>query len=106
MKSQWLFVIFYVLALPLLACAQTSYTSPETGEKPTGTYFMSDIDSVSLTNGNLHLHIPLISLPGREVAATFALDYDSQFYEARNVAPYGSNNPHWAYESMEWRKSA
>src|SRR5204862_797507 len=37
----------------------------EIGLKPYGSYHGGDIDSVSLTNGNLTLHIPLYSYPQR-----------------------------------------
>src|SRR5581483_886605 len=37
----------------------------EAGLKPFGTYQGSEFDSVSLTNGNLNLQIPLIDIPQR-----------------------------------------
>ena len=86
------------------ARAQSSYSSPETGHKALGMYFATDIDDVSLTNGNLHVHIPLFSLPGREIPASLAVDYDSQFYEAREYSNNGQN--YQDYEFMGWRKSS
>jgi hypothetical protein len=60
----WTIVVFTWLATPLFA--QTQYdTSPgaQTGVQLFGSYFATDIDSVSNFNGNLHLSIPLFSLP-------------------------------------------
>jgi YD repeat-containing protein len=69
-----------------------------------GTYFKTDIDSVSLTNGNLHLHIPLFSLPGRELPVSIAMDYDSQFFERRYLYTNGSGQAVYGFESLQWRK--
>src|SRR6266704_1516336 len=38
---------------------------PDKGFRPFGSYQLSDIDSVSLTSGNLILHIPIVSYPQR-----------------------------------------
>src|SRR5438874_2240781 len=102
MKSQIL-VLLCIVVVSFSAHAQTTYSSPETGEHPLGTYFKTDIDSVSLTNGNLHLHIPLFSLPGRELPVTVAMDYDSQFFELRYLP--GPEQTPAGYESLQWRKS-
>ena len=37
----------------------------ERGMKPYGTFEGGSIDSISTTNGNLNLHIPLVSYPQR-----------------------------------------
>jgi len=44
----------------------------ETGSKPFGSYSGGSIDEVSITNGNLSVHIPLISYPQRGGRLTFA----------------------------------
>ena len=90
-------VLSLAVSLPLVA---QEYSSPETGEKALGTYFATDIDSVNLSNGNLHLHIPLFSLSGREIPASLALDYDSNAYEPR-VWGYD-----YTFEFMQWKKSS
>src|SRR5260370_4411410 len=38
---------------------------PDKGFRPFGSYQLSDIDSVNLLNGNLTLHIPIVSYPQR-----------------------------------------
>ena len=52
----------------------------EIGLKPFGTYHGGDIDSVSLTNGNLTLHIPLFSYPqrGGKLTKSLAIIYNNK----------------------------
>jgi hypothetical protein len=78
-------LILLVFAIAQAASAQSSSSSPETGHKVLGSYFASDIDSVSLSNGNLHVGIPLFSLPGRELPVSLGVSYDSQFFERRTL---------------------
>ncbi len=94
-----------IVTATVSAFAQATYDSPDTGTKLLGTYFATDIDTVSMTNGNLHVAIPVFSLPGRELPLTLTLTYDSQFYEWRNFYdPLG--NPYSTYEFMGWRKAS
>ena len=62
----------------------------EQGIKPYGSYEGGDIDSVSMVNGNLTLHIPLISYPqrGGRLHMGFALVYSNPILQ-----PYASCNP-------------
>jgi RHS repeat-associated protein len=53
---------FTAMATPVVAQDLPEF---EIGLKPYGTYHGGDIDSVSLTNGNLTLHIPLFNHPQR-----------------------------------------
>lgn len=59
-----IFVLFVILGLATLAFAQTN-PNLETGFKPFGSYDDANFDSISLTNGNLILHIPMFSYPQR-----------------------------------------
>jgi hypothetical protein len=87
--SRRLILLLWVSLVPAaVSFAQTSYDTSETGqtgEKILGSYFKTDIDSVSLKNGQLHLSIPVFSLPGRELPAHFILEYNSRFTERRTV---------------------
>jgi YD repeat-containing protein len=74
----------------------------ETGEKVLGSYFSTDIDSVSMTNGNLHVNIPVYSLPGREVPMRLAMDYNSRFFQSRPIA--GTDPVQVTWDFMGWRK--
>ena len=60
-----------LLALPIVsslllssAYAQTADNTVNTGLPAYGTYTGSTFDSVQMGNGNLHIQIPLISVPG------------------------------------------
>ncbi len=42
-------------------------TQPKRGFHPAGSYALGDLETISTTNGNLMLHIPMASLPaGRD----------------------------------------
>lgn len=58
-------VLAALFAVQASALAQTENNAarPERGISPLGSYAVSDIESISLTNGNLNLSIPLASLP-------------------------------------------
>jgi RHS repeat-associated protein len=56
------FFSIFMLALCRPACAQDDF---EQGVLPYQSYHTSDFDSVNLSNGNLVLHIPLLSYPQR-----------------------------------------
>jgi RHS repeat-associated protein len=70
-------------APPLLAqtAPATQITpSDDTGTKPFGTYFTGAGD-VNLTNGNLSLNLPLVSLPGRNGHNfVLSIQYDSKIW--------------------------
>src|SRR5207249_10448677 len=61
-----LFVAFLGMCIiASVGFGQSSYDMSQgmqTGEQVTGSYFATDIDSISMTNGNLHMNIPLFSL--------------------------------------------
>lgn len=93
-----------ILLLGTSTFAQTSYNSGDTGERVLGSYFSSDIDSINFLSGNLHLNIPLFTLPGRELPVQVSIDYNSRFLETRQTTDaYG--NPITVWESFLWRKS-
>ncbi len=102
-------ILVAVVAIGLagaVAFGQSSFDmSPDTqtGEKPLGSYFATDIDTVSMTNGNLHLNIPLFNLPGREVPLRLSMNYNSRFFEQRTfTAAGGSGQTVWDF--LGWRK--
>jgi RHS repeat-associated protein len=59
--------LFASLALFATNCACFAQTNPnlETGFKPFGSYDETSFDSVSITNGDLSLHIPMFDYPQR-----------------------------------------
>ena len=101
MKKTILLALIGICSIVTVALGQSSFDmSPgaETGEKVLGSYFSTDIDTVSMSNGNLHLSIPLINLSGREVPLRLSMDYNSKFFEQRT---YGLSV---TYDFLGWRK--
>lgn len=59
-------------------------TVPERGIRPTGTYDISEIETIDVVSRNVHLNIPLASLPAGRAGMTagISLAYNSSLYEA------------------------
>lgn len=77
-RTMIVFTVFLSFA-STFAFAQAD-VNVEQGTKPYGSYMGGDIDSVSLTNGNLNLHIPLVSYPqrGGRLKLEFFLRYNNK----------------------------
>jgi hypothetical protein len=79
-----------VLILSSAVTAQdppTSAARPDRGRNTQGTYAVSDIESINLTNGNLSLSIPLASLPaiaGGKLSWTIQANYNSKLWNLKN----------------------
>lgn len=59
---------------------------PDRGTRPVGSYAISDIEKISLTNGNLNLAIPLAGLPpiaGGKLSWGVSAIYNSKLYDSR-----------------------
>lgn len=56
----------------------------EQGLKPFGSYDGGNIDSVNLSNGNVNLHVPLLSYPqrGSKLPLRFLIQYNNKGYKA------------------------
>ena len=70
-------VSLLLCAFPLAAQTDTANMNA-VGFPETGSFTGSDIESVAVGNGNLHVHIPLYSTPGRGVGRAGAMVYDSK----------------------------
>jgi len=80
-KKLW-FLMAIVLMGGVLALAQTNPDETQ-GLKPYDSWHGGDLDTVSLTNGGLVLHIPLLSYPQRgSVGLDFSLTYSSKQWTA------------------------
>lgn len=71
---------------PTTAQAQNTQTAarPDRGITPGSAYSVSDIESISLSNGNLNLSIPLASLPpmaGGKLGLTLRATYNSKLWD-------------------------
>src|SRR6266550_2832928 len=73
--------IFTLLASPALG--QQTAARPDRGSMPGASYSVSDIENISLTNGNVNLSIPLASLPpiaGGKLKFTLSAVYNSKLW--------------------------
>src|SRR5579859_444111 len=72
------FLVSLMLSGGILATAQTNVDESQ-GIKPYDSLHGGDLDSVSLTNGALSLHVPLLAYPQRgNLDLSFALLYSSK----------------------------
>ena len=56
------------------------------GQSSMSTYAQDKIETVNLANGNLNLHIPLVTIGGRgSVSYTVALSYNSKLWAGQHV---------------------
>jgi len=80
---------FFLFIVPL-ASAQNSYdngtpAASKAGQSTASTYAMDKIETVNLANGNMSLHIPLVTIGGRGSASyTLALSYNSKLWSAQH----------------------
>ncbi|MCI0391522.1 MAG: hypothetical protein MOB07_22495, partial [Acidobacteria bacterium] len=79
--------IFLLAGLSVTALAQTA-SRPDRGVRPVGSYSVSDIENISLTNGNVNLSIPLAALPpiaGGDLSWVFRAEYSSKLWDRVGV---------------------
>src|SRR4029077_5689988 len=92
-----------VIALNVGAAAQTAPARPDRGINPGGSYSISDIENINMTNGNVGVSIPLASLPpiaGGKLGNTIRAVYNSKLWDVvrRQVQP-DPLNPSSAYQT-------
>lgn len=82
--SRFLFVVLVILtALVGTVLGQATAARPDRGMTSGASYSVSDVESISLTNGNLNLSIPLASLPpiaGGKLKLTLNAIYNSKLW--------------------------
>jgi YD repeat-containing protein len=76
-------LLFILLLSNVLAANAQDLAGLEQGIKPYGSYEGGDIDSISMVNGSLTLHIPLISYPqrGEKLHVSFSLVYANPYLQ-------------------------
>ena len=90
-----------VLAFILLSggtalCQQAA--RPERGAMPNRTYSLSEIEAISLQNGNVNLSIPLASLPpiaGGKLSWTVSASYNSKLWNVLRVQGEAPGDLQW-----------
>jgi len=79
--------------------SQTTAARPDRGVMPNGSYSVSDIENISLQNGNVNLAIPLASLPpiaGGKLGWTLKAHYNSKLWDLTRTQANGED------ELNEW----
>src|SRR6201988_5379232 len=82
----------FLLLLISLTCMAQEASRPARGVMPNGSYSVSDIENISLQNGNVNINIPLASLPpiaGGKLSWTVSANYNSKLW---NVTRYQQND--------------
>src|SRR5437016_8414110 len=95
---------FQVVAVVSLLCGfafSQGNPNEENGLKPYGSFHGSDIDSISLTNGNAMLHAPLVSYSqrGSDLRINFFLEMNSKggWHVERNGTNAQNYTYHWVW---------
>src|SRR2546425_4604319 len=73
-----------LLTLSTEASGQQTAARPDRGAMPGASYSVSDIESISLTNGNVNLSIPLAALPpiaGGKLGFSVNAVYNSKIWD-------------------------
>jgi len=91
-RARFTFLLFVAVLASASAIAQTN-VNEEQGLKPYDAWHGGDLDSISMTNGGLSLHIPLVSFPQRgNLDLSFAIYASSKQWRSR-VNSVECNNP-------------
>lgn len=101
-------ILFTTLAATVVVVhAQQTPARPDRGTMPGATYSVSNIESVSLTNGNVHLSIPLASLPpiaGGKLSLGISAVYNSKLWNItrhEHQLPPISNCASWTVDTPQ-----
>lgn len=85
--TAFLFLIAFSVSLPVAAqpVSGVGIFRPDRGFLPTGSYSVSDTESVSETNGAVNLSVPLAKLPPGRAGHSWGLSliYNSNLYEVK-----------------------
>ncbi len=92
-------VLFVIAIISHNARAQNSYdtgtpAASKAGQSGASTYAMDKLETVNLANGNMSVHIPLVTVGGRGSASyTLALSYNSKLWSAQHDVEPGYTDP-------------
>src|SRR6266581_1626365 len=90
----FLFALLFLLEsiIPLRTSAQQLYDG-NTNLPPFGSYHGSDFDIVSVQNGNLHIKIPIITVPQRGKPISWSFIFDTPAFQSVWVPQPTPQNP-------------
>ncbi len=93
LSKLWLVILAIILAGSIPVLAQSN-PNEEQGLKPYDSWHGGDLDSVSLSNGGLVLHLPLASFPQRgNLDLSFMVRFSTKQW--RLVTPPPPHPVHW-----------
>ena len=103
LNSTFLGVVFSVLVFALTGSAVGAQVdaNQEQGFNQYGSYDFQDVDTVSMTNGNLLLHVPLVSYPqrGGKLKLDFSLMYERPVWNVISMTTSAGQQEYWAYQN-------
>jgi hypothetical protein len=88
MKLFKLWVVIAILSASALNCklwGQSTSASVATGFPENGVFEGSSFDSIQMNNGNLHIQIPFITLPGRHRSYQYIYSYDNRGWGFKTI---------------------
>jgi RHS repeat-associated protein len=93
--ARFLSLLLVLFSSPVLRAQLDIDPTVERGMKPYGSFEGGGIDSVSTTNGNLNLHIPLVSYPqrGGQLKLGFYVKFDNNSYSYSTANQSACNQP-------------
>lgn len=93
-KLSFYFLILFLFISAISAFAQNQPIDPKRGITNEASYSISDLENINMTNGNLMLNFPLVSLPaGRGGAgSSINLVYNSKLYDTEILSMLDINN--------------
>ena len=107
MISRFLTLLAVLTLFSSIILAQTTAARPDRGVTNGASYSVSDIENISLTNGNLNLNIPLASLPpvaGGKLKLTLSAIYNSKLWDvtrSENQLPPIGNCASWVTDTPQ-----
>jgi YD repeat-containing protein len=94
-------LLILLLAIASRSCTSQSVPDMSEGVIPNDAYSYGDIDAVSMTSGNLLLHIPLLSYPqrGNQLKLSFSINYSNHGWTTK-PATQGPNKQVWVNQGF------
>jgi YD repeat-containing protein len=92
-KPLRIFIITIVVFAGIRNSCSQSITNKDVGLPEYGTFSAGSVDSIQLDNTNLHIEIPLVTIPQRgKLDVSYKLIYDSRSFTIRSVCPPKGNS--------------
>lgn len=99
-------ILIASVSIGALAQAPDPAARPDRGTRPNGAYSISDIENISLQNGNVNLSIPLAALPtiaGGKLSFALAAHYNSKNWDMKSYENEAdlNHNSFWTAQQID-----